>query len=354
MTTLQTPLQPSPAHFEGTTGQLDLGYHWIWTYGHLIPLAMFSLAMTTSILLEGPVFLTMGTAAMALWAAAGFWVMRFVVNMDQLGRLPTALFATGESHVLDLGCGAGRTSIIIARECPGSHIVALDNFSADYITGRQDAHDPKAHSTHGESNTRANFIAAGVSNRIEIRSGDMRWLPCADGEFDGVVSSTAIDHLDRVDIPVALAEANRVLKEHGQLLLWLVVPNRWTFIAFGPLFSMHGPNSDTADWRGMLHEAGFTINDEGTKRGLAWILATRTEDPVATASLAPTKSPISRHLHWIVVGGSVVVAGGILWWAGFETQALWTMGIGLVMTHLGPILLGIGALGIWLAKRHSR
>ncbi|MEE8119859.1 MAG: hypothetical protein V3T39_09970, partial [Gammaproteobacteria bacterium] len=65
------------------------------------------------------------------------------------------------------GC-AGRTSVIVARECPRSNVVALDNFSAGYIAGRQDGDDPETHSVHGEANTRANFIAAGVSDRIEI------------------------------------------------------------------------------------------------------------------------------------------------------------------------------------------
>ena len=39
--------------------------------------------------------------------------------------------------------------------------------------------------------------------------------------------------------------------------------------------AVHGTNADVADWRGMLSAAGFAIDDEGTKRGLAWILATR-------------------------------------------------------------------------------
>ena len=40
----QASLQPPPFPASGSTiGQMDFGYHWIWTYGHLIPLATFSL-----------------------------------------------------------------------------------------------------------------------------------------------------------------------------------------------------------------------------------------------------------------------------------------------------------------------
>jgi hypothetical protein len=37
----------------------------------------------------------------------------------------------------------------------------------------------------------------------------------------------------------------------------------------------------------MLSEAGFAIDDEGTKRGMAWILATRVCEPVAMRFATP-------------------------------------------------------------------
>jgi hypothetical protein len=44
MMTQQASLQPSPVSpSDLAIGQMDFGYHWIWTYGHLIPLATFSL-----------------------------------------------------------------------------------------------------------------------------------------------------------------------------------------------------------------------------------------------------------------------------------------------------------------------
>ena len=156
---------------------LDFGYSWFWTYGHLIPAAGLAAVSTAAIALSAPLWVGLGALALALWATAAFVVMRFVVRMDELGSLPHTCFARGESRVLDLGCGAGRTSVMVALERPRGTVIALDDFSADYIDG------------HGEANTRSNLRAAGVDDRVEIRSGDMRQIPFPDASFDGVVSS---------------------------------------------------------------------------------------------------------------------------------------------------------------------
>ena len=272
----ETPIERAGAH-HGRTGpaRVDFGYSWFWTYGHLLPAAALTTAAIASAQTGGPGWLTVGSGAIAIWAFAGFLVTRFVVRMNELGPLPSPDFATGTAHVLDLGCGSGRTSIIVAQARPESRITALDDFSADYFDG------------HGEANTRANFLAAGVGDRVEIRSGDMRRLPFPDASFDGVVSSAAIDHLERGDIPIALAEANRVLRENGQVLLWLIVPNLWNLIAMGPLAYLHGSSLRTRVWREMLGTAGFRIDAEGTARGLAWIQATRAREAAVPVAADP-------------------------------------------------------------------
>ena len=48
-----------------------------------------------------------------------------------------------------------------------------------------------------------------------------------------------------------------------------------------------------------------TSDGEGTKRGLAWILATRLREPVAMPPAAPTKSALFRHLPWLRSAGNV-------------------------------------------------
>ncbi len=245
----------------------DFGYHWFWTYGHLLPAAGLAALSAASAWLVWPAWVTLTSAALALWAFAGFLVMWRVVRMNEPAELEQADFARGGARVLDLGCGAGRTSVMIAHGRPDARVVALDDFSADYIEG------------HGEATTRRNLRAAGVGDRVEVRQGDMRALPFPDGSFDAVVSSAAIDHLERKDIPVALAEAHRVLREDGQILLWLIVPNLWTAIAYGPLLYLHNQSATRGGWRKMLQEAGFRIDAEGTSRGMAWIQGRRAGGP---------------------------------------------------------------------------
>ena len=97
--------------------------------------------------------------------------------------------------LLDLGAGSGRSSIMVLLERPRTTLVALDNFSATYIKD------------HGPEKLKANLRAAGVDRRAEVVSADMRKLPFPDGSFDALVSTYALDHLPRKDIPGALAEA---------------------------------------------------------------------------------------------------------------------------------------------------
>lgn len=321
--------------------QMNFGYHWIWTYGHLIPAVTFASAAIAAATVEAPALLVRSTAAVALWAAAGFVVMRFVVRMDELGSIPTADFAPGKASVLDLGCGAGRTSVMVALARPEGRVVGLDNFSADYID------------RHGEANTRANLRAAGVEDRVQIQSGDMRRIPFPDASFDGVVSSAAIDHLEPADIRATLAEANRVLRHDGQILLWLIVPNAWTWVAFGPLLTLHANFATRGDWRKMLDDAGFRINAEGTTRGLAWIQATRAREAVATNPPEVGSRPaIPRHVVWL--SGALVVGGIGLQSFGFDAAGLWAAGAGILAIHLGAAFFGASALRGWLERRRDR
>lgn len=319
----------------------DFGYSWFWTYGHLIPTAGFAALTAASLFLGWPFGVTATAGALACWGFAGFVVMWRIVRMNELSDIPSEDFARGDARVLDLGCGAGRTSISVATHRPQARVVALDDWSADYIEG------------HAEAKTRSNTCAAGVQDRVEIQSGDMRELPFPDESFDAVVSSAAIDHLERSQIPIALAEANRVLRTDGQMLLWLIVPNLWTTIAYGPLLHLHNATRD--DWRRMIRAAGFRIDAEGTTRGIAWIQATRSRAPataVTDESAGASRSALPRHA--LVLSGTLVAGGFGLQALGLDAPGLWIAGTGVVLVHLGGAFFGVTALRAWLRGRRLR
>ena len=74
-------------------------------------------------------------------------------------------------------------------------------------------------SGNGIDMARSNARAAGVADRIEVVTADMRELPFADGSFDLIVSSLALHNLPRAGQERALDEALRVLRPGGRLLI---------------------------------------------------------------------------------------------------------------------------------------
>ena len=166
---------------------------------------------------------------------------------------------------------------MVAEGRPGAEITGLDNFSAAYING------------HGMAKTLHNFAVAGISDRAAIQEGDMRSLPFDDSSFDAAVSSYAIDHLRPPEIPVALAETARVLRNGGDLLLMVIVPNRWTVVAFGPLIPLiFRPRRY---WRSALRQAGLRATTEGSYRGLAWFLARKDSVEAPATAVRFAKAP---------------------------------------------------------------
>lgn len=240
----------------------DLGYSWVWTYGHLIPSAVLGAGAGLAAVLGAPWWLWSPIAVLGLWTFAGFLVMRFGMRMNEVPTLRVREFlADGVGSVLDVGCGSGRLSISIARARPRATIVGLDNFSAQYIRG------------HGVSNTERNFRLAGIAENATVRPGDMRDMPFTDATFDAVASSAAIDHLEPDDLHKTLGEVHRVLRPDGQFLLLVTVPNVWVMIAFGPLLVRRLKNREF--WRAALTEAGLSIEREGTVRTSAMFLTRR-------------------------------------------------------------------------------
>jgi ubiquinone/menaquinone biosynthesis C-methylase UbiE len=117
-----------------------------------------------------------------------------------------ALSVPGASRrVLDVGCGTGYLLRLLARQCPdASELVGVDPASSMIGAAQQSADD----------------------QRLRFVVGAAERLPCPDGAFDMVVSTTSFDHWS--DQQAGLCECARVLAAGGHLVLadlfspWLV------------------------------------------------------------------------------------------------------------------------------------
>jgi SAM-dependent methyltransferase len=145
---------------------------------------------------------------------------KFAIWADLLEGLPLR----GDERVLDLGCGRGAVLAMVAKLVPRGRAVGLDLWTSDQSGNRPEA-------------TRRNLELEGVSDRCEVRTGDMLALPFPDAGFDLVVSSMAIHNIDERAIRhharrlQALDEAVRVLKPGGRL----VITDFWPAVYAGHL-----------------------------------------------------------------------------------------------------------------------
>jgi len=220
------PMMNASWLFAAAFGSAALGLQL--TYPRLWP-AGFAMALLAVYFVLGGVFLN--TFKRPDWA---------VLPMVDLLRLP-------HDHVLDVGCGAGRTTLALARILKEGRITAFDRFDASYIEGG------------GRELLRRNLDAVGLTPRVSIVQGDITAMPFANETFDSAVSTHAIDHLgDRTS--EGLAEVYRTLKPESRFLMIVSVPE-WTSFGLAALHSLF--STGKAGWRALAAEAGFQIVDEG-------------------------------------------------------------------------------------------
>ena len=111
-----------------------------------------------------------------------------------LGLVPDVGVRT---RVLDVGCGTGAQTLVLARDSP-ARIIAVDNHPP-FI----DALNRRAH-------------GLGITNRVEARVADMRRLDFADGSFDLIWCEGAIYNMG---VEAGLRDWRRLLRGDGHVAL---------------------------------------------------------------------------------------------------------------------------------------
>jgi SAM-dependent methyltransferase len=253
--------------------QINFGYPWVISYGHLVVAAFFLGLAALLWALRWSKIVMVVFGLIGIWALTAWVAVRFGVDINGRATLPTQSFlASGAGKVLDMGAGTGRSTLMVLEARPQTTVVALDLFGESY-----EGHfgkTPSGESTldAGRTALMRNLHVAGVDRRASIQPGDMQHMPLESGSFDAIVSAYAIDHLSRAGIDDALNEANRVLKPRGQFLLMVIANDGWMKFAFGPMM-MHAKMIAADFWDQKLRAAGFEVLEEGSQPATKYILA---------------------------------------------------------------------------------
>jgi ubiquinone/menaquinone biosynthesis C-methylase UbiE len=123
---------------------------------------------------------------------------------SQAEQLLSKISWRGDEHVLDVGCGRGLLLIGAAKRLTTGKATGIDSWRKEG--------SPEA--------TMENARREGVSDRVDVKTGDMRKMPFPDSSFDVIVSRAAIHNLDsEEDRAAAVREIARVLKPSGLALI---------------------------------------------------------------------------------------------------------------------------------------
>ncbi|GFG52038.1 SAM-dependent methyltransferase [Mycolicibacterium agri] len=155
---------------------------------------------------------------------------------------------TDGSHVLEIGCGTGNLTVRAKQMCPGAELVGLDP-------------DPRALA-------RAQRKARGLGG-IRFERGYSQQLPFGDGEFDRVLSSMMLHHLDEQTKRATAAEVLRVLRPGGTLHI-VDVGGHMTpadgFMARRMLRNKHAAGNLGDAIPRLLTEAGFDCSQTASRQ----------------------------------------------------------------------------------------
>lgn len=172
--------------------------------------------------------------------AAAYATFSYHANGPDLAMIREAAGFTGSEFVVDMGSGAGHTALACAPHA--ARVVGID------VTPEM-----VAMATHLAEQR-------GLTN-VAFRLGDVEAMPFEDGTVDVVTSRVSAHHY--ADVPKALAEACRILKPGGMLLMVdTVAPEDPVLDTFLNCIEFLRDPSHARDYRGsewmrMLAAAGF-------------------------------------------------------------------------------------------------
>ncbi len=152
---------------------------------------------------------TMGLSAGFLVFCAGTFIFTTRTGKFRVwNELLAGLSLRGDEKVLDVGCGRGAVLLLAAERLSSGKATGIDLWSV------------KDQSGNALEATQRNAAAEGVSERVELHTGDMRKLPFPDASFEVIVSSLAIHNVpDAAGRAESVREIARVLKPGGRVLL---------------------------------------------------------------------------------------------------------------------------------------
>lgn len=184
--------------------------------------------------------------ALGLHGLTGFYdrlIARFLSENSWKARLLEAVAPSAGDVLVDLGAGTGTLALMLKRACPEATVIGVDPDPAQLIRA-----EAKAQS-------------AGMSVRFEEAFADA--LPLENETATGIVSSLVFHHLQQATKRASLAEAYRVLRPGGRLIIadWAKPDDLLMRLAYLPVQVFDGFPNTNDNLRGLLpkliREAGF-------------------------------------------------------------------------------------------------
>lgn len=189
------------------------------------------------------------------------WFGRVLIRGMNLGHAGLTRWGLAQveiperAHVLDIGCGGGRTLEMLAALAGLGKAVGIDYSEDAVAVARKRNQKPM------------------VSGRVEVFQGSVSALPFPDATFDCV---TAVEtYYFWPDMAADLAEVRRVMKPNGQLVIIAAMylgskfdRRNMKVIQAGGLRCFSVPQFEDT-----LHEAGFGQVDVTTEPRKGWICA---------------------------------------------------------------------------------